>query len=179
MAINDIFSENEIMCCAKLGTPVTNAQRCCTHHARTVKGVKRCALPAKIDLMVYFNRFISSEGRFDPEDEPGGLREKDFNPKTGEPKLHQSTYDKIRALGQKYCDNDQMEKTRTGAAIGEYLVEPLPGDGQVISSSGLGANDPALRRYGIVDSTDDIGINSKGYQSFAAGFRWNHHLYCK
>ena len=179
MAINDIFSENEIMCCAKLGTPVTNAQRCCTHHARTAKGAKRCALPAKIDLMVYFNRFISSEGRFDPEDEPGGLREEDFNPKTGEPKLQQSTYDKIRALGQKYCDNDKREKTRTGAAMGEYLVEPLPGDGRIISSSHLGTNDPALRRYGIVDSTNDSGINSKGYKFFAAGFRWNHHLYCE
>ena len=162
---------------------MSSATRCCTNHARNEidnegRTHTRCALPAKIDLMVYFNRFISSEGRYHAQDEPNGLEDDDFNPKAGEPRLHQSTYDKIRALGQKYCDNDEMEKTRTGAAIGNYLIEPLPVGGEVVGASG--ANDPALRRYGIVDSTVDIGpYREKGYGPFSEGFRWNHHLYCK
>ena len=175
---NPVFSEDELVCCSPLGTPVSSPERCCTHYSREIDGKKECALPSKIDLMVYFNRFISGEGRFDPEKEPDGLKEEDFNPKTGEPKLRQSTYDKIRALGQKYCDyNDEGEKTRTGAAMGYYVIEPIPDSGQVI---GNGPQDPGLRRYGLVDSLNDSSNDrQKGYNPFQEGFRWNHHLYCR
>ena len=175
---NPVFSEDELICCAQLGTPVRSPERCCTHYTRDVKGQKQCALPPQIDLMVYLNRFISGEGRFVPEKEPDGLKDEDFNPKTGEPKLRQSTYDKIRALGQKYCDyNDGKEKTRTGAAMGYYVIEPIPDSGQVI---GNGPQDPGLRRYGMVDSLFDSDLyGEKGYIPFQEGFRWNHHLYCK
>ena len=182
VALDDIFSEDEILCCAKLGTLVDISERCCTNHSRDVQGsdLKECALPPKTNLMVYFNRFISGEGRHDPENEPNGLEDdKDFNPKTGEPSMNRRTYNKIRALGQKYCDNNETERTRTGAAFGRYLVEPRPSDGVLISGRTQGNNNPAFFRYGIVDSILDSGIGDKGYEAFSQGYRWNHHLYCK
>ncbi|MCY4644295.1 MAG: hypothetical protein OXB88_06710 [Bacteriovoracales bacterium] len=180
VALNPVFSEDELTCCNRLGTVVSSPGRCCTGYAKKAQEGLTCALPSKIDLMVYFNRFISGEGKYDKEREPNGLTKDDFDPKTGEPKINQKTYDKIRALGQKYCDNNEREKTRTGGAFGNFLIEPLPPSGQVLGSSGLGENDPALRRYGIVDSSIDRSIDGqKGYGAFVEGFRWNHHLYCK
>ena len=177
IAATPVFDENELICCAGLGQKVSSAQRCCTNHTLERNGEFQCALPPKTDLMVYFNRFISGEGKFDSEKEPSGLTFEDFNPKTGEPKLRQSTYDKIRTLGQKHCDNEESEKTRTGAAMGNYFIEPLPGRGNVIAPS---PTDSSLRRYGIVDSLRDSSVDGeKGYFAFMEGFRWNHHLYCK
>ena len=179
--LNDVFSENEIICCAPLGSSVTNSERCCTNHSRVVKGQRQCALPPKIDLMVYFNRFVSGEARFHPEQEPDGLTDEDFDFKTGEPKRQQEVYDKIQILGQKYCDNDEENKTVNGAAIGNYLAEPIPVGG-LLADNVLKENDPNVRRYGIVDSTRDFGKSdnneAKGYNKFSEGFRWNHHLYC-
>ena len=183
VALDEVFSEDEFICCSPLGTTVKSPESCCTHHTRKVGQGEECALPPRIDLMVYFNRFVSGEGRFnpdDPEQEPDGLTDDDFNSKTGEPKLNEETYNKIRALGQKYCDNQEAEKIRTGAAIGSYLVEPLPSDRVLIGNANIGINDPPLRRYGIVDSLADFSIDrEKGYTPFVDGFRWNHHLYCK
>ena len=184
MNFRPIFHETQVVCCSPLGTKVSHEKQCCTNHTRKnpLEDSQSCALPSKTNLMVYFNRFVSGEGRYHEDTQPEGLIDDDFNPKSGEPKLRESTYDKIKNLGDQYCDNQEDVKTRTGGAVGSFLVEPLPPGGNVLGNPNLGANDPSLRRYGIVDSLYDSSIDKNretGYWPFVEGFRWNHHLYCK
>lgn len=120
--------------------------------------------------MVYFNRFVSNEGR--GSDQPGGgLVDTDFNATTGEPLLTGAVNDKIRELGTTYCASKEV---RQGGAFGLFEPEPQGPETNLTS-----------RIYGIVDSSRDIGQNSNagktyttGYAAFMDGFRWNHHLYC-
>ena len=173
-----VFSADEFMCCSPLGTIVADKAKCCSGHSRTnTEGNQECALPSKTNLNVYFNRFVSGEGQ-KTDDLPEGLENADFNPKTGEPKMQQSTYDKLNSLGQIFCDNSEDDKTRLGGAFGEYFPDSSLTVGGVIVPEGGSADD--ARRYGIVDSITDSGINSeKGYDDYEAGFKWNTHLYCR
>lgn len=66
--------------------------------------------------MVYFNSFVSNEGR-GSEQPGGGLVENDFNPLTGEPKLETAVNSKIMALGREYCEKGAY---RQGGAL-DYL----------------------------------------------------------
>lgn len=120
--------------------------------------------------MVYFNSFVSNEGR-GSEQPGGGLVENDFNPLTGEPKLETAVNSKIMALGREYCEKGAY---RQGGAFG--LFEPEP------QTAGSNLSN---RIYGIVDSSRDNGQISNagatyntGYTAFINGFRWNHHIYC-
>lgn len=169
-----VFSPNDFKCCAPLGKTVTDATKCCTGYgvadASGTSNKKTCALPSGTDLHVYFNRFVTNEGR--GTDAPGGgLVDTDFEDQTGEPKIGTTISDKIRALGIAYCSSG---KVRQGGAFGWYEPEP----------QGLGSN-TSTKMYNIVDSSRDNGSNANagststtGYNAFTDGFRWNHHLYC-
>ncbi|MFP5385750.1 MAG: hypothetical protein ACLGHN_06695 [Bacteriovoracia bacterium] len=173
LQIEPVFSENDFKCCTPLGKTVSDANKCCSGFAVEDGGastVKTCALPPGTNLTVYFNRFVSNEGR--GTDQPGGgLLDADFDERTGEPLIETSVNDKIKALGRAYCSSGDV---RQGGAFGSYEPEPQGLDTDLTS-----------RIYNIVDSSNDIGEFSNagqtvsvGYNAFSEGFRWNHHLYC-
>jgi hypothetical protein len=166
-----VFSANDFKCCAQLGKTVNDEKKCCSGYGvgQTPTNVT-CALPAGANLMVYFNRFVSNEGRGN-EQPGGGLVDTDFDDQTGEPLVKAAVIDKIRALGLSYCASGGV---RQGGAFGAFRVEPQ--GSQTNTSSTI---------YNIVDSVNDIAMSSNagatefsGYRAFADGFRWNHHLYC-
>lgn len=165
-----VFAENDFKCCAPLGNKTTSQAKCCSGHgaASTSGAVFTCSLPEGADLMVYFNRFVSNEGR-GATMPGGGLLDADFNMMTGEPLVSTIVNQKINALGTAYCASG---KVRIGGAFGDFDLEP--------SGNDTNQNE---KIYGILDSSKDegelVGGNtSVGYTAFMAGFRWNHHLYC-
>ncbi|MDA8793197.1 hypothetical protein N9N67_08125 [Bacteriovoracaceae bacterium] len=171
-----IFSENDFMCCQKLGTITTTPGNCCSGYSVSAginsisQNQYECKLFEGTDLSVYFNRFVSGEGI--GEDEPGGgLEDTDFDATTGEPLITSSVLEKLNALGEEYCESGT---TRRGGAFGRFPPEPK--NLQSTSSSVV---------YSIVDSTGDVaftqtadGAIETGYYAFQVGFRWNHHVYC-
>ena len=163
-----VFSENDFKCCTPLGSKTTTMAKCCSSFGNLANdGVTyTCALPAGTDLMVYFNRFVSNEGRGSTQP-GGGLVDADFNQLTGEPIISTTVTQKITALGSAYCS---ALKVRVGGAFGSYDLEP--------EGNNTNQNE---KIYGILDSSKDEGIATAanpGYTAFMAGFRWNHHLYC-
>ncbi len=196
VALNPVFSENEFICCQKLGEVTTSDEACCSNYSiedtagtSSVDGEeeaavkRRCALPSGTNLNVYFNRFVSTEG-VGASLPLGGLLEEDFIPETGEPKFNQSVYDKLTALGNKYCGaNENLlnaggsgsgSKVRNGAAFGNFLAEPNNG----FYKQTAGQDESTI--YSIVDSLKDLDSdNQTGAIEFLKGFRWNHHLYCQ
>jgi len=168
LATGKIFSDNEFMCCLPLGSKTVAGSNCCSNFAAGTLTEMKCALPSRTDLHVYFNRFVSGEGGASTI---GGLVDDDFIPETGEPKLRQSTYDKIVALGNEYCSSKTV---RTGGAFGKFYAEPNQGYYTHAASD-------SDRYFSIVDSIKDYDAtttNDNGYVRFNEGFRWNHHSYC-
>ncbi len=164
-----VFQENEFRCCVKLGEAASSDSNCCSGN-RDSAGL--CKLPLGADLHVYFNKFVSGEGM--GEDLPGGgLVDADFIPETGEPKVSSSVLNKLRSLGEAFCEN---EKVRGGGAFGFFFPEPNAGTYQHREAPD---DINAARQYSIVDSTRDFDGDSKsGLSPFLNGFRWDHHLYC-
>ncbi|WP_408096788.1 hypothetical protein ACJVC5_17265 [Peredibacter sp. HCB2-198] len=168
-----VFSQNDFKCCTPLGKTVTSAAKCCSGFgvAQGESGTAyTCALPPGANLMVYFNRFVSNEGR-GTEQPGGGLVDEDFSDLTGEPLLSATVNDKIRELGIAYCSTG---KVRQGGAFGSFEPEPQGSETNLTQ-----------KMYNIVDSSNDSGQHSNagktettGYAPFTDGFRWNHHLYC-
>jgi hypothetical protein len=163
-----VFAENDFKCCTPLGSKTTTKSKCCSSFGNVAAdGVTyTCALPAGTDLMVYFNRFVSNEGRGSTQP-GGGLVDADFNQLTGEPIISTTVTQKITALGSAYCSS---LTTRQGGAFGSYDLEP---DGNNTNQN--------EKIFGILDSSKDEGIATSanpGYTAFMSGFRWNHHLYC-
>ncbi len=177
-----IFSSHEFKCCLPLGSRVSDGEQtmCCSGYAGTVTtgnaqdedlgnidDVLECKLPVGADLNVYFNRFVSGEGT-------DILEAEDFDTRTGEPLTTVEVQNKLRELGQLYCDSGDSDSggtVRQGGAFGDYDPEPRP---NVIIGQ-----QPKV--FGIVDSQFDTGNANNvpaGYQTFEQGFRWNHHLYC-
>ena len=178
-----IFSGKDFTCCTPLGNETATATRCCSGYGTlNSAGTKyTCKLPKGTDLNVYFNKFVSNEGVGDSQ--PGGgltiVRsagaaddsEVDFNPYTGEPKLRDSTYNKLVALGSAYCDGT----VGTGGAFGAFPAEPFSGN---YSVNGQPEDHFPVS---IIDSVIDYQKSdpSLGKAPFDIGYRWNHHYYCK
>ena len=191
LALPQIFSGHEFRCCKKLGMITDEASKCCSNFMRqrttnSSNGESVCVLESRTNLNVYFNRFISSEGV--GEDEPGGgFIDDDFIPETGEVKLRNSSYDKLLALGQRYCERgslsagqgDNSDPIRRGAAFGYFEAEP---NGIVpYEYYRPGVNPIDNRYFSIVDSRKDqenLGDNPAGRFQYVNGFSWNHHYYC-
>lgn len=176
LATPPVFSSSEFMCCTQLGESTTDSNQCCSGYAvedEESEGETQsliCKLPDKTDLNVYFNRFVSGDGV--GEHHPGGgLRDGDFDSVTGEPTSSPEVYQRIRALGEAYCES---ETVRRGGAFGKFGAQPTGGQANAEGEI-----------YSIVDSASDTGESSiggetvdVGYNQFAEGFRWNHHFYC-
>lgn len=166
-----VFSPNDFKCCTPLGKTTKSTNSCCSGYgvSNGMNGYT-CKLPAGADIMVYFNRFVSNEGR--ATDGPGGgLVDADFNSQTGEPLVTAPVISKLQELGVAHCSTAMV---RQGGAFGSFEPEPVGPD-----------SDLSKRIYNIVDSSRDAGTNanagqtvSTGYNAFMQGFRWNHHLYC-
>jgi len=192
---DDIFSEHEFMCCIQLGLSTTEAGLCCSSYAIQDPSTATdsssssssssntdliCALPHGANLNVYFNRFVSNEG-VGEEQPDGGFLDSDFIPETGEIKLTESAYDKLFAMGEKYCEYNEV---KPGGAFGYFPAEPHSGG---VYTSLTGSPQEGLEttenfRHSIVDSnkdwTDNAGTWPSGHFVFESGYRWNHHLYC-
>ena len=168
-----VFSGHKFMCCLGLGEETSDSSRCCSGYAQEGEegGKLACMLPEGANLNVYFNRFVSNDGRGD-ERPGGGLVDDDFIPETGEPRNKQTVYDKLTALGEAYCQNFEV---RRGSAFGRYHAQP--NDGFYLQ---LNTAQEGQRFYSIVDDPADWdGDAENGYFEFLRGFRWNHHIYCK
>lgn len=173
-----IFSSSEFICCAKLGSQVTDPNTCCSGHGvregGDVSGPYTCLLPVGTDLNVYFNPFVSSEGykkNLPKALENYGFDEKDFSPETGEPLMTNDVYDKIYYLGLAYCDSG---KVRSGALFGKYFAEPYQG---FVRENNTNAD--ARYYYSAADSSIDYDSSTEsGTSYFNYGFKWNHHYYC-
>lgn len=169
LAIDPVFSDKDFKCCTPLGKETSTATTCCSGYsvAGSRTGKYRCMLPQGTDISVYFNRFVSNEGR--GTDQPGGgLLDADFDAKTGEPLIQNSVNQKLNSLGITYCSSG---KVRQGGAFGSFSPESSTSTSKI---------------YGIVDSSNDVASASSagstlpvGYDAFAEGYRWNHHLYCQ
>lgn len=167
-----IFSGHEFRCCRNLGKVVSSADECCSGFALESEendDQLTCRLPSRANLNVYLNRFVSAEGL--GSDLPlGGLSDEDFIPETGEPKLRRSTYDKIQALGIRFCQNNEV---RRGSTTGFFYGEPNNGFFEQQGSL------EESRMYSIIDSTKDADTeNDLGTVRFLEGYRWSHHIYC-
>lgn len=170
-----VFSSKDFTCCTPLGKVTSSGAKCCSGTATQTDGKLTCKLPAGVDLNVYFNKFVSSEGV--GVDEPsGGLNvlptddtDSDFNDFTGEPKLRTSTYQKLEALGRKYCTSGIVGN---GGSFGFFAPEPYSG---YITVNGQEIVNP----LSIVDSINDQDGELAGKFPFDGGFRWDHHIYCK
>ncbi|MBL7664594.1 MAG: hypothetical protein JNM93_05630 [Bacteriovoracaceae bacterium] len=173
LAHDEIFSTTDFQCCLKLGERTSSSSRCCSGHAVDDvidgKATQTCKLPDATNLSVYFNRYVSGDG-VGTTQPGGGLVDTDFDIQTGEPLLNTSVFNKLFALGRKYCASGEV---RRGGAFGTYAGEPKPygtpvGDGV----------------WSILDSNSDYDDGSdgsgeeKGYDVFMSGYRWNHHVYC-
>lgn len=172
-----IFSSKEFACCTPLGKETASEGKCCSGTAATVNGKLICKLPTGANLNVYFNKFVSSEGV--GEDLPGnGLTlesdnpdDVDFHEFTGEPKLRSRTNDKIMALGKAFCKSGIVGQ---GGSFGRFGPEP---SGTYELFPGSSAKPfPFSFVDSIMDRDDD---NFAGKMLFDAGFRWDHHFYCK
>ena len=191
LSVPPIFSPHDFSCCQKLNTVVQDKTKCCSGHAanaETTSGqsVTICKLPSRVDLNVYFNRFVSNEGSGDDITDTARLDDEDFIPETGEPKLRQVTMDKIKSLGVLVCESGAVVK---GGAFGNF--PPQPNNGTFGTFTEI---EPKLEApfpyYSIVDDArdyEDPSLNDsggdddvpRGAGSFLAGYRWNHHWYCK
>ena len=178
--INPIFSGHEFQCCLELGAESTDPTKCCSNFAAARNeddATLVCKLPTATNLSVYFNRFVSSDGK--NEDASIGLTDDDFNPTTGEPRMQNSTYQKLFALGEQHCENGAV---RVGASFGEFTGEPNGGN---VFEGIDGIVAPNVeRRYGIVDSFNDFDPSfttppsPRSLRFYNAGFKWTHHVYC-
>ncbi len=181
-----VFSSTEFACCLELGESTKDPKNCCSGYGveeEENSGDYICKLPTGTDLNVYFNRFVSGEG-IDVDDELK-LVDTDFIPETGEPRLDSKVYDKIVALGKKYCATGAIRK---GGAFGYYNA----GNSSSFNSYGIEDDSCAYRQFQILDNYKDnegtescsgssgtLDENSRnGYNAFVRGYRWNHHYYC-
>jgi hypothetical protein len=142
-----------------------SAGKCCTEFALpNSDGQLICKIPSGSNLHVYFNSYISGDGRGENE-----LSDDDFYPWTGEPKYTTKVNNKLIALATTHCEKGTW---RSGAAFGRFEGEPYGG---IYNSEADGDS----RLYSIVDSPDDEESSTKkGHSSFLRGFHWNHHIYC-
>ena len=172
-----IWSDNEFKCCLNLGEATDDAGLCCSGYAADSdsdgagsNSGKTCKLPTGTNLHVYFNKFVSGDGM--SEDAPGGgLDDTDFVPETGEIKMNQDAYSKVRALGAAYCDSGDV---RGGAAFGSFYAEPNTGN--YFQNGSLEDS----KMWSITDSNLDYDdVRDTGFVRFLEGYRWNHHIYCK
>ncbi len=172
-----IFSSKEFACCTPLGKETASEAKCCSGTSANVNGKQICKLPTGTDLNVYFNKFVSGEGV--GEDLPGnGLtiaaddpEDIDFHEFTGEPKLRARTMDKIMALGKAFCKSGTIGQ---GGAFGRFGPEPYS------TYEVMPGVTPPPFPFSIVDSiVDSDSDNFAGKMAFDAGFRWDHHFYCK
>lgn len=170
---NPVFSGHEFKCCIGLGEKTGSPSNCCSNYGTVKDGDSKytCQLPARTDLNLYFNKFISGEGL----EEDIGLSDltgsEDFDERTGYPRDLNTVNQKIIALGEKHCAS---ESVRRGAAFGFFTGQP---------NNGFGNPDQGV--YSIVDSSADYATSSSsgetvevGAAKFNDGFRWNNHYYC-
>lgn len=180
-----IFSDNQFKCCLELGSMIDadgDQSMCCSGFAaedddlfseaaaagQNADGKIFCKLPVATDLHVYFNKFVSSEGLTD-ELGTTPLVLDDFNAVTGEPEQSQDVFDKLTAIGQRFCASNAV---RRGSVVGNFPGQPTGTRNDV--NAGATVNS-------IADSSSDNGSSNSTLQGatlYGLGFKWNHHLYC-
>lgn len=149
-SIKTIWEQNKYRCCLPAGTIVsddTDAKECCSG----LIADKTCKLPDYADISVYFNKYISSEGKDIPENL--------FDDHSGY--LNNLTSLQLFACQKRVCASNLVA---FGVALSNLKV---PGHAKKSTN---------VKRFVDGDTDDNkAGSINKFYD---AGLRWNTHLYC-
>lgn len=157
--IKTVFSKDEVTCCLGLGEELQtgeSANLCCTGYAKSETTTssstttRTCALPDYSNVTVYFNRYISSEGK--------GLSDSSYDSQTG--RITDPSLVVQLACSKKACASGYLHY---GIAL-SYLKVP-----------GLENKEPK-RRW--VDSNSDASNFENIADYYDAGMRWNKDVYC-
>ncbi len=167
IAIEPIFASNDFTCCIELGNQTDDSAKCCSNFS-VLEGQNRiCRLAPGVDLNVYFNKFVSSEGMGEDVED---LNDNDFIPETGEPRLTQAVYTKLTAKGREHCSSGNI---RFGSSFGNFTYAStvqVPNGGDIED----------FKIFSIVDSIFDAdAANDIGTVRFLEGFKWGAHVYCE
>ncbi len=169
----DIWSENEFQCCRETNLETDSAGNCCSGFAVDISGVLTCKLPPGTNLNVFFNKFVSGEGMSDYIEENTRLKDEDFIPETGEPKLNEDVEQKLVNLGALFCSSGNV---RAGATDGFFYAEP--NNERYYHQTQVDEEQTKYRS--LIDTNLDFdGDNDTGAFRFNEGFRWSHHIYCQ
>ncbi|TNF24925.1 MAG: hypothetical protein EP319_17450 [Deltaproteobacteria bacterium] len=169
----DIWSENEFQCCRETNLETDSAGNCCSGFASDINGVLTCKLPPGTNLNLFFNKFVSGEGMSDYIEENTRLKDTDFVPETGEPKLNDDVEQKLVNLGALFCSSGNV---RAGATDGFFYAEP--NNERYYHQTQVDEEQTKYR--GLIDTNLDFdGDNDTGAFRFNEGFRWSHHIYCQ
>lgn len=171
--IGDIWSENEFQCCRETNLETDAASNCCSGFATNINGVLTCKLPPGTNLNVFFNKFVSGEGMSDYIEENTRLKDEDFVPETGEPKLNEDVEQKLVNLGALFCSSGNV---RAGATDGFFYAEP--NNERFYHQTQVDQEQTKYRS--LIDTNLDFDAdNDTGAFRFNEGFRWSHHIYCQ
>lgn len=150
--IKTIFSKDEVTCCLGLGQEIKSgesANLCCTGYVNPK--TSKCALPDYANVSLYFNRYVSSEGK--------GLSDNSYDAITG--KMIDPSLVVQMACSKKACASGYLQY---GVAL-SYLKIP-----------GLEQKTKTIRRY--VDNNSEASNHENIADYYDAGLRWNTDVYC-
>jgi hypothetical protein len=146
-----IFSPDSFTCCLPLGSTTKTGDDpniCCSGMIKD----NRCALNDYTDISVYFNLYVSSEGR--------GVAANLIDPKTG----YITSIDTLEAIA---CQTRACASNKIGRGISLANLK-VPGHED---------NQTNVKRFVDNDSaTSKANLEVANY--YTAGLRWNTHLYC-
>ncbi len=146
-----IFSPDSFTCCLPLGSPTENnadANTCCSGFINN----NRCALKDYTDLSVYFNLYVSSEGK----DVSASL----IDPNTGYI-TNIGTVEEL-ACQKRACASNKIAR---GVALSNLKI---PGHEDATQN---------VKRF-VVDNSETSKSNSEIAKLYDSGLKWNTHVYC-
>jgi hypothetical protein len=156
-----VFSEDEFSCCLPTGVQVdanTTDSMCCSGQRNSQNGVTSCCLNDFVNLSVYTNAYVSSEG---VDYEGLNISEADID--------ENGFIDKDKVL--------QMASTMCCSGVAAYGV--AINDYYKVIDGGQSVNREATtRRFLYNETLDDDNEVGNGISKFRAGLRWNNHVYC-
>ena len=146
-----IFSPDSYTCCLPLGSTTANgddANICCSGLIKN----NRCALNDYADITVYFNLYVSSEGK--------NVAPNLIDPATGYI-TNMSTVEELACQKQACASN----KIARGVALSNLKI---PGHEDAVQN---------VKRF-VIDNSETSKTNAEIAKLYDAGLKWNTHLYC-
>lgn len=160
--LKKVYSESEFNCCIPTGVEVSSSTpdaSCCTGKVADIDSITRCCLPDYTDLSAYTNRYVSSEGAY-VNGQP--VSDNDIDATSGYIKK-----EIVLEMASQMCCSGQAEY---GKVIDNYLVP--------INYTSKHPDNVTTRRWLYLEGLDNAEFVAGGAGRFAAGVRWNNHVYC-